>query len=220
MPTPVGLGLPRFVRPELAERVRRQESAIGRRLSGRSASLDAALQTGLEVGETVANAASLVGGAGIVILAAKIGGTWAVAKTVGIGVGIYLDTKVAETALHKAGASHQTIRAELAAAVITLRYCSQGSQNRGPTEALTKTTDGCRGTRPAGEPAAPAAANAWRCAAAEAGRSSDYRETGSAQMLRLSSRAVSHRRKRPRIATLQLIVADRSMHLGRGVAKS
>ena len=156
MPTPVGLGLPRFVRPELAERVRRQESAIGRRLSGRSASLDAALQTGLEVGETVANAASLVGGAGIVILAAKIGGTWAVAKTVGIGVGIYLDTKVAETALHKAGASDQTIRgAELAAAVITLILLRRVPKTAAPQKPSPKPQTGVGGTRPAGEPAAP-----------------------------------------------------------------
>ena len=84
-----------------------------------------------------ANAASLVAGAGILIVAAKKGGTWAVVKTVGIGVGIYLDTKVAETALHKAGASDQTIRGvELAAAVITLillRRVPKGSAPQKPT---------------------------------------------------------------------------------------
>ena len=120
MQSPVALGLPAFASSAQAERAMHQNLAISRRLDQQNASMDA-LVTGISATETAANAASLVAGAGVLIVAAKKGGTWAVVKTAAVGYAIYMDTKIAETGLHDAGASDQTIRGvQLAAAVITL----------------------------------------------------------------------------------------------------
>jgi len=120
MHTPAGLGLPMFASPAQAERARQQGLAISRRLNRQNASMDAVVTTVATV-EVAANAASIVAGAGALIVAAKKGGTWAVVKTVAVGYAIYMDTKIAEVGLQEAGASEQAIRGiQLAAAAITL----------------------------------------------------------------------------------------------------
>ena len=81
---PMSLGLPMFASPAQAERARQQRSAISRRLNEQNASMDAWV-TGIQVTEMVATAAGIVAGAGLLVVAAKEGGTWAVVKTVAAG---------------------------------------------------------------------------------------------------------------------------------------
>jgi hypothetical protein len=137
--TPVGLGLPMFASPAQAERARQQRLAISRRLGEQNASMDAWV-TGISTVELAANAAGIVAGAGILVVAAKKGGTWAVVKVAAAGAAVIAADKAADAGLRAAGASEQTVRGvQLAAAIITLillrRIAKKAAPQKPPSDA-------------------------------------------------------------------------------------
>ncbi|HEX4143486.1 MAG TPA: hypothetical protein VHY91_08040 [Pirellulales bacterium] len=139
MHTPAGLGLPMFASPAQAERARQQGLAIGRRLRGNNASMDA-LVTGIAVTDTAATAAGILTGAGALIVAAKTTGRWAVIKMVAAGAAAIAADRAAEAGLRAAGAGDQTVRGvRLAAAIITLillhRVAKRAARQKSPQEA-------------------------------------------------------------------------------------
>ncbi len=118
--SPMSLGLPMFASPAQAERAREQRIAVTRRLNEKNASMDAWV-TGIAAAETAATAVGIVAGAGVLVVAAKKGGAWAVVKTVAAGAAAIAADRAADAGLRAAGASEQAIGGvRLAAAVITL----------------------------------------------------------------------------------------------------
>ena len=155
MHTPVGLGLPMFASPAQADRARQQDLAINRRLRGQNASMDAVVTTVATV-ELAANAASLVAGAGALIVAAKKGGTWAVVKMVAAGAAAIAADKAADAGLRAAGASDQTIHGvRLAAAVITLILLHKVAKRAAPEKPTTEPPEGTGRVPPTGRPTVP-----------------------------------------------------------------
>ena len=95
---PMSLGLPMFASPAQAERARQQRSEISHRLNQQNASMDAWL-TGIQATGIAATAAGVIAGAGIVIVAAKKGGTRAVIKTVAAGAAVIGADRAADAGL-------------------------------------------------------------------------------------------------------------------------
>ncbi|HEX4147203.1 MAG TPA: hypothetical protein VHY91_27145 [Pirellulales bacterium] len=154
MHTPAGIGLPMFASPAQAERARQQGLAIGRRLRGDNASMDAWV-TGISATDTAATAAGILAGAGALIVAAKTTGRWAVIKMVAAGAAAIAVDRLADAGLRRAGASDQTIRGvRLAAAVITLILLHRANKRSAPREPSPKPPKGTSQTPPSGPPPA------------------------------------------------------------------
>jgi hypothetical protein len=115
--------LPLFTDERQAQRAKEQEIEIGKRLGRRTATLERII-IGMKALEVAGVAASLALGAGVVINAARVGGKWAVVKTLAKVAGSAAAAEGAgeaiERGLEAAGASKETIRGmRLAAEVVT-----------------------------------------------------------------------------------------------------